>query len=163
MGCSFNPKCFCQKEASGKQHKENDGSAFRDGKSKERNNLLGTPDRNLWPSQQCRMTAALFLLSAGAFFQSLTVSTLPGAPSSGHRISPGCSDLEPGEILIHCSDCGLWFGFVSSTSQTFQNTFFFFFSNLETVGHLVYASITRLLWLRPKLLTSFLRFFFFFP
>lgn len=51
MGCSFNPKCFCQKEASGKQHKENDGSAFRDGKSKERNNLLGTPDRNLWPSQ----------------------------------------------------------------------------------------------------------------
>lgn len=43
-----------------------------------------------------------------------------------------------------------------------SRTLFFFFSNLETVGHLVYASITRLLWLRPKLLTSFLRFFFFF-
>lgn len=61
---------------------------------------------------QLPCSCSLQMSPAGPHFHHLS-----RAPSSGHGKAIashlGAHDLEPGEILIHCSGWGMWFGFVS--------------------------------------------------
>ena len=136
LGLYSNPNCFCSKVSWSNKwqilmaESRGDGSAFRAGKSKERKNLYsGWPDRRFWPSQLLLMSTVIFLLLVRAFFWP-SVSYPPGEPSQAPSHSE-CWWLGAWRAPDSLCAWGLWFRFVSSTSQ---NTFIF---TIETLGHLV--------------------------